>query len=162
MKKDVRKKRSIIWIIEKEKLAELVKNNVNIISVLRELGVGRRFTYYYKAFKQRLEQDNIDYSHFKRGGFGYIRRTPLQTKEICTEHSTYSRTHLKARLLKNGLMKNICSVCGQKDKWKGKHLIMILDHINGVHDDHRLENLRMVCPNCNSQLDTQNGKNKKK
>ena len=38
---------------------------------------------------------------------------------------------------------------------------MILDHINGDNKDDRLENLRWVCPNCNYQLDTTNGKNKK-
>lgn len=35
---------------------------------------------------------------------------------------------------------------------------MILDHINGVRDDHRLENLRMVCPNCAATLDTHCGR----
>lgn len=37
---------------------------------------------------------------------------------------------------------------------------MILDHINGVSNDHRKENLRMVCPNCNSQLETHCGRNR--
>ncbi|HEU5063515.1 MAG TPA: hypothetical protein VFT79_10245, partial [Solirubrobacterales bacterium] len=35
---------------------------------------------------------------------------------------------------------------------------LILDHINGVRDDHRLENLRMVCPNCAATLDTHCGR----
>jgi len=49
---------------------------------------------------------------------------------------------------------NKCSNCGLDEKWDGKEIIMILDHINGVNDDHRLENLRMLCPNCNSQTET--------
>ena len=45
--------------------------------------------------------------------------------------------------------------------WQGKSLTLILDHINGINNDDRLENLRWVCPNCNQQLETTNGKNKK-
>jgi hypothetical protein len=37
---------------------------------------------------------------------------------------------------------------------------LVLDHINGVHDDHRLENVRILCPNCNATLDTHCGRHK--
>ena len=45
--------------------------------------------------------------------------------------------------------------------WNGKPLVLILDHINGNAEDNRYENLRFVCPNCNSQLPTFTGRNKK-
>jgi len=61
---------------------------------------------------------------------------------------------------KGNYTKYECSICGQEPFWNGKELTLILDHINGVHTDDRLENLRWVCPNCNYQLDTTNGKNK--
>ncbi|MBJ7332825.1 MAG: hypothetical protein JHC95_23225 [Solirubrobacteraceae bacterium] len=38
---------------------------------------------------------------------------------------------------------------------------LILDHINGVPNDHRLENLRILCPNCNATLDTHCGRNRR-
>jgi hypothetical protein len=41
-------------------------------------------------------------------------------------------------------------------------LSLILDHINGVNNDNRIENIRIVCPNCNATLDTHCGKNKSK
>ena len=53
-----------------------------------------------------------------------------------------------------------CSICGHQPLWNGKHLIMILDHINGVPDDWRIENIRLVCPNCDTQLSTFKSKNK--
>ncbi len=72
--------------------------------------------------------------------------------------STYGRQHVKRRLLAEGLKEPRCELCGQGEIWQGKPMSMILDHINGVRDDHRLENLRMVCPNCAATLDTHCGR----
>ena len=49
-------------------------------------------------------------------------------------------------------------MCGQDENWRGQTMSMILDHINGVRDDHRLENLRIVCPNCAATLPTHCGR----
>lgn len=68
------------------------------------------------------------------------------------------RNHLKSRLFKAGLLINKCEACGITE-WRGKRLAMHLDHINGVRDDHRLENLRLLCPNCHSQTPTYGGRN---
>ena len=51
-----------------------------------------------------------------------------------------------------------CEGCGI-DSWQGQSLTLDLDHINGVSNDHRLENLRFLCPNCHSQTETFRGKN---
>lgn len=69
-----------------------------------------------------------------------------------------SRKHLKARLVRAGLLQNSCSLCGLHD-WKGRPLSLHLDHVNGVPNDNRLENLRMLCPNCHSQTPTYGGRN---
>jgi hypothetical protein len=71
------------------------------------------------------------------------------------------RKHIKARLLNAGLLMNTCQLCGLAD-WRGKPLNMHLDHVNGVNDDNRLENLRMLCPNCHSQTPTYGGRNVKR
>ena len=68
------------------------------------------------------------------------------------------RHELKKRLLRAGLLTNACAVCGI-NQWQGRPLVLELDHINGVSDDHRLENLRLLCPNCHSQTDTYCGRN---
>jgi 5-methylcytosine-specific restriction endonuclease McrA len=68
------------------------------------------------------------------------------------------RQNVKRRLLRNGLLDNRCSECGLT-AWLGKPLSMHLDHVNGIRNDHRLENLRMLCPNCHSQTPTYGGRN---
>jgi hypothetical protein len=85
-------------------------------------------------------------------GSGVVRRTPLE--EILVEHSTFSRTTVKKRLYEAGLKRPICELCGQGQLWHGRRMGLILDHVNGVSDDHRLENLRIVCPNCAATLET--------
>jgi len=69
------------------------------------------------------------------------------------------RANLKLRLLKGGLLKRECAICGIKD-WMNKPLAFDLDHINEINDDNRLENLRILCPNCHSQTETHAGKNR--
>lgn len=55
---------------------------------------------------------------------------------------------------------NCCAVCGMKDEWNRKKIVFVLDHISGDNRNHSRENLRMVCPNCDSQLPTFKSKNK--
>ncbi len=54
----------------------------------------------------------------------------------------------------------VCAICSIPQVWNGKELVFILDHISGDATDHSRENLRLVCPNCDSQLDTYKGRNK--
>lgn len=54
---------------------------------------------------------------------------------------------------------NKCDICGLENEWNGKSLTLILDHISGDSYDNSKGNLRLICPNCDSQLDTYKGKN---
>jgi HNH endonuclease len=71
-----------------------------------------------------------------------------------------NRTHLKGRLLAAGLKENRCENCGIHD-WLGKPLAMALHHVNGEGTDNRLENLRMLCPNCHAQTPNFAGRNRR-
>jgi hypothetical protein len=77
---------------------------------------------------------------------------------VLVERSSYPRKDVKRRLFAEGLKEPRCELCGQGEIWRGRPMAMILDHINGVRDDHRLQNLRIVCPNCAATLDTHCGR----
>jgi hypothetical protein len=79
---------------------------------------------------------------------------PLQTLLLTGK----SRYNIKHRLIRAGLLENRCQECNLTE-WRGKPLMAHIDHINGIKDDHRLENLRMLCPNCHSQTETYGGRN---
>ena len=99
----------------------------------------------------KIPADHFDPYAAVRGS-GPQRRRPLN--EILVIGSTFSRNHLKERLYEAGLKRPICELCGQGERWHGEVMGMILDHVNGVSNDNRLENLRIVCPNCAATLDT--------
>lgn len=74
-----------------------------------------------------------------------LRRGPKRPlTEILIEGSTYSRSNLKQRLYEEGLKTPVCELCEQGEIWRGKRMGLILDHINGVRNDNRIENLRVV------------------
>ena len=70
------------------------------------------------------------------------------------ENSTVDQKTLRKKYFQGNYSEYKCSICGQDPYWNGKPMTLILDHINGINNDDRLENLRWVCPNCNIQLPT--------
>jgi len=72
-----------------------------------------------------------------------------------------ARRTVKKYLLEAGILVNVCEECGLTE-WRGKPITIQVDHRNGIRDDHRFENLRMLCPNCHSQTDTFGARNLKR
>ena len=75
----------------------------------------------------------------------------------------FEKIIITGRFLKKHILKeqnNCCDICKNKNEWNGKPIVFVLDHINGDASNNRRENIRLVCPNCDSQLDTFKSKNK--
>jgi hypothetical protein len=101
----------------------------------------------------------ISTAHFDPAAARIPRRPAIPLEEVLVEGSTYSRRSLKQRLYAEGLKQRACELCGQGEEWQGRRMALILDHVNGVATDNRLENLQVVCPNCAATLDTHCGRN---
>jgi hypothetical protein len=86
---------------------------------------------------------------------------PKTDEEVFVENSTYARHHIKSRCLNKSLIPHLCVICGCPPEWRGQPMDLVLDHINGINNDNRLENLRFLCNNCDSQLPTFKARNKK-
>lgn len=154
-----RKRTHKIWSIETNHFREIVGESLTLRQVLASCGCGISASE-YKFVRARIKEDGLDTKHFRPyGGRSQSSFIPRSLEETLVEGSNYNRGNLKRRLLKENLIKPVCNICKLNCLWNGKTLVLVLDHINGVNDDNRLENLQLVCPNCNSQLDTFSGRN---
>jgi hypothetical protein len=114
----------------------------------------------WKTIKRRVAELGIATDHFDpyAASREALRSEAVPLEKVLVRGSTYSRKRLKRRLYECGLKAPICEMCGQDELWRSKRMSLILDHINGVRDDNRLANLRIVCPNCAATLDTHCGR----
>lgn len=147
-----------------ELIEKFVKESYSYAQVLKKLEL-KPIGGNYRILKNKIKKLNLDISHFT--GKGHLKgkthnwnNTKIPLEEILVEQSTYQSYKLKNRLLKENILENKCCECGLENKWNGKELSLHLDHINGISSDNRIENLRLLCPNCHSQTSTYAGKNK--
>lgn len=117
---------------------------------------------HFNTFKTNAKKFGL-YSP-NRGGKGKSKpkvegRGKIPLADILTGlHPEYQTFKLKLRLFDEGLKENRCEICGIQE-WNGLPIACELDHIDGDRTNHRLENLRVLCPNCHSQTDTFRARN---
>lgn len=138
---------SILNNFTKDQIQKIVNSSLTKREVLIKLGYSANSGSAQTLLKEYFEQNNIDTSHLTKSNKIYTR------EEVFSENSTIAQHSLVSWFKKENIPYK-CSICGQQPFWNNKPLIMILDHINGIHNDNRISNLRWVCPNCNYQLDT--------
>jgi Zn finger protein HypA/HybF involved in hydrogenase expression len=109
-------------------------------------------------------------SYLKKFGVEYKGNKGLRGKKIDVGYKTakdyskgtYVSAHkLKLKLIRDGIKDHKCEIC-LITEWMGKKVPIELDHIDGDHFNNDFTNLRVICPNCHAQTETNSGKNVKK
>lgn len=134
--------------IDKKTFIEVCKNKMSMAKAASALGL------HFNTFKKYA----LKYGCYIPNQSGKGIKKNIQ-KRITNIEDYSSRASVRKIILKENLIEYKCSLCNI-DTWNNKKLSLHLDHINGKNGDHRLENLRWLCPNCHSQTSTYTGKNK--
>lgn len=145
-----------------EQLLKAVIESFSIAQVLKCLNL-RPCGGNYSTLKTKIKKLGINMSHFTGRGWNKDKRYEIKKKiqldDILNgKHPTYQSHKLKLQLLKHGVFDYKCYNCNGTI-WLNQPIPLELEHKNGVNDDHRLENLTLICPNCHAQTSTYRGKN---
>ena len=151
------------WTIEQ--LKEAIKSSLSYRRVLIKLNL-RPTGGNYDQLKKYIAQYSIDITHFTgmawNKGMRGIGKPQRKFSEILVVNSYFQSYKLKLRLIAAGLKPSYCEHCGWAEKASGGYIPLELDHINGDRHDNRIENLRVLCPNCHSLTPTYRGRGKRK
>ena len=138
-----------------------MQQSYSIGQTLRALGVNPKNNGRYPWIKRLIVEYGIDTSHFTGKGWR-ANSVKYSTDEAFAAESTKPRGVIRQWVIRYSLIPYECAFCGNKGEWNGHKMALELDHINGIPNDHRLENLRFLCPNCHAITDTYCGRNKDK
>ena len=147
-----------------DELVEAVRELYSVRSViirLRLVPAGGN----YNQVKDRIKELGLDVTHFTGKGWNvglkFIPKPKMPLSDILVEGRRYQSNSLKKRLFLAGLKERKCELCNWAKVSADGRIPVELDHINGDHYDNRIENLRILCPNCHSLQPTHRGRNKK-
>lgn len=135
-------------------LPNVIKDCYSISDVLKSVGL-QNIGDNHKTARRHITEMGLNMDHFQSKG-GTV--SHYMFDDIFCENSLAHRATAKKWILRNNLIKYSCKFCDNRGDWLGDSLSLQIDHINGVNNDHRLENLRFLCPNCHSQTPTYCGR----
>ena len=149
----------------KDQLRKAVKISKSYRNVIKELGLEPAGGN-YQQIKKYIVEFNFSTTHFTgkvwNKGVKFEFKPVIELKDILVGDSGYQSFKLKRRLFTANLKKPQCEECGWAQISEDGRVPLELDHINGNRRDNRLENLRILCPNCHSLKPTHRGRNRRK
>jgi hypothetical protein len=151
-----RVKRSVVWKMPDDEFEALVKQSASVGEICRKLS-GRKGGSVFSNIKHRIELLALPTIHFIDGRCGTYSPVHVSKEEFLRRldaKEPMDPSFVKKKLLEFSILKNECSECGLSSVWKGKPLVLILDHRDGDFTNNIISNFRLLCPNCNSQTST--------
>lgn len=140
---------------DNDQIQRLLDDSSSFRQIFQALRVCENANNFY-SLKRRLQKLDLTKFNANKLVAARNRQTKLNfCKDILIENSKVRiKKNYKSKLIREGLLKYECQICKNIGEFNGKPLVLQLDHINGVNNDNRIENLRFLCPNCHSQSDT--------
>jgi hypothetical protein len=148
-----------------ENLKRAVLSSTSVRQVLDKIGLVQAGGN-YNQIKKYIKENNLNIKHFKGRGWNKglkgIGVPRISIKDILVKNSNFQSFKLKKRLFSSGLKHKKCEDCDWAKLSKDGRLPLELHHVNGDNTDNRIENLKILCPNCHSLEPTHRGMNSSK
>lgn len=144
--------------IPEESLRNAIAESSSLAETIRILGLPVTSASRVRV-KKAIDAYSLSTAHFT--GQGHHRDTPSSRRKTADEilrrlgpGASRTKRPLLHRALQEKGVPYICDECGTESLWRGRPLVLEIDHVNGDRLDNRIGNLRYLCPSCHSQTKT--------